>query len=38
MRGKDAQLCRPAQKAQGGLGDDLEEADDALDADVKIVI
>ena len=38
---EDAQLCRPAQKAQGGLGDDLEEADDALDADdadVKIVI
>ena len=42
---EDAQLCRPAQEAQGGLGDDLEEADDAdddsdsaLDADVKIVI
>ena len=33
VRGEDAQLCRPAQKAQGGLGDDLEDADDAADAD-----
>ena len=41
VRWEDAQLCRPAQEAQGGLADDLEDADDAddaPDADVNIVI